>query len=142
VSVHADQPLVIGAFQRDEIGWPQMVADVEAAVRALPPDVERDAVVVTGDYWSYSAVQHFAPGLRSYSFSRGAAFFGVPPEDSGAVILVGDPTALAPAFDRVTRVGMLDNDVRVNNLAQGTPIFLLEGRTRPWAQLWAEVRHL
>jgi hypothetical protein len=142
VSAHADQPLQIGNFQRDEIGWPQMVEDVQAAYRALPPDEARDAVVVTGDYWSYSAVQYFAPELRSYSFSRGAAWFGVPPEDSGAVVLVGDPTALAPAFDRVTRVGALDNDVRVNNLAQGTPIFLLEGRNRPWAQLWGEVRHL
>jgi Dolichyl-phosphate-mannose-protein mannosyltransferase len=142
VSAHADQPLMIGNFQLDEIGWPEMVPDVQAAFRALPPDVARDAVVVTGDYWSYSAVQRFAPELRSYSFSRGAAWFGVPPEDSGAVVFVGDPAALAPAFEQVTQVGALDNDVRVNNLAQGTPIFLLEGRNRPWAQLWQEVRHL
>jgi hypothetical protein len=64
----------------------------------------------------------------------------VPPEDSRAVIFVGDPTA--PAFDQVTQVGALDNDVRVNNLAQGNPIFLLDGRKRPWAQLRDEVRHL
>ena len=142
VSAHADKPLMIGNFQLDEIGWPQMVEDVQAAYRALPPDVARDAVVVSGDYWSYSAVQYFAPELRSYSFARGAGWFGVPPEDSGAVVFVGDPTALAPAFDSVRQVGALDNDVRVNNLAQGTPIFLLEGRNRPWAQLWQDVRHL
>jgi hypothetical protein len=80
VSIHADQPLQIGNFQRDEIGWPAMVADVQAAHRALPPDVARDAVVVTGDYWSYSAVQKFAPELRSFSLHRGAAWFGTPPE--------------------------------------------------------------
>jgi hypothetical protein len=142
VSAHADQPLAIGNFQLDEIGWPQMVEDVQAAYQTLPPDVARNAVVVTGDYWSYSAVQYFAPELPSYSFARGAAWFGVPPEDSGAVILVGDPTAPAPAFDQVTQVGALDNDVRVNNLSQGNPIFLLEGRNRPWAELWSEVRHL
>ncbi|MHA6626985.1 glycosyltransferase family 39 protein [Pseudonocardia sichuanensis] len=142
VSAHADQPLQIGNFQRDEIGWAQMVPDVQAAFRALPPDVARDAVVVTGDYWSLSAVRHFAPELPSFGFHRGAAWFGTPPEGSGAVVFVGDPAALAPAFGRVTQVGVLDNDQRVANLAQGTPIFLLEGRRVPWAQLWESVRHL
>jgi hypothetical protein len=142
VSAHADQPLQIGNFQRDEIGWPEMVPDVQDAFRALPPALARDAVVVTGDYWSLSALQHFAPELPSYGFHRGAAWFGTPPEDSGAVVLVGDPTALAPAFARVTQVGVLDNDQRVANLAQGTPIFLLEGRQVPWSQLWESVRHL
>jgi hypothetical protein len=142
VSAHADQPLQIGNFQRDEIGWAEMVPDVRAAFRALPPALARDAVVVTGDYWSLSAVQHFAPEVPSYGFHRGAAWFGTPPEGSGAVVFVGDPTALAPAFARVTPVGVLDNDVRVANLAQGTPIFLLEGRRVPWAQLWESVRHL
>ncbi len=142
VAAHADQPLMIGNFQLDEIGWANTVPDIEAAVAALPPDVARTAVVVTGDYWTVSAVQHFAPQLPAYSYHRGAAWFGTPPEDSGAVVFVGDPTELAPAFASVRQVGALDNDVRVNNLTQGSPIFLLEGRTVPWAQLWARVRHL
>jgi hypothetical protein len=142
VSAHADQPLQIGNFQRDEIGWPAMVADVHAAYRALPPELARDAVVVTGDYWTYSAVQVFAPELPSFSFARGAAWFGVPPEDSGAVVLVGDPAPIAGAFRSVTRIGELDNDERVANLVQGTPIHLLEGRQVPWEQLWASARHL
>ncbi len=53
----------------------------------------------------------------------------------------GDPTALASAFGHVTPVGAVDNDVRVNNLTQGTPMFLLEGRHESWAQVWARVRH-
>jgi hypothetical protein len=142
VSFHADQPLQIGNFQRDEIGWPAMVADVQAAHRALPPDVARDAVVVTGDYWSYSAVQKFAPELPSYSFHRGAAWFGTPPEESGAVVFVGDPAAIIGAFGTGTWIGQLDNDERVANLAQGTPIYLLEGRRVPWTQLWESARRL
>ena len=116
--------------------------DIEAAYRALPPDVARRAVVVTGDYWTVSAVQYFDPELPAYSPSRGAAWFGTPPEDSGAVIYVGDPTALVPYFDKVTKVGALDNDQNVNNLTQGSPIFLMEGRHQPWTQIWASVRHL
>jgi hypothetical protein len=142
VSWLADRPVQIGNFQLDEIGWPQEVADVQAAYDALPPDVARNAVVVTGDYWTVSAVQEYAPDLRSYSFARGAAWFATPPEDSGAVVFVGDPSALAPYFGSVTQVGTLDNDQRINNLTQGTPIFLLPGRTAPWSQIWAAVRHL
>ena len=142
VSAHADQPLQIGDFQRDEIGWPAMVADVQAAYRALPPGVARDAVVITGDYWTYSAVQQFAPELPSFSFSRGAAWFGTPPEDSGTVVFVGDPSPIVSGFRSGTWVGQLDNDERVANLAQGTPIYVLEGRRSPWAQLWASARHL
>jgi hypothetical protein len=142
VSFHADQPLQIGNFQRDEIGWPAVVADVQAAHRALPPDVAPDAVVVTGDYWTYSAIQKFAPELRSFSFSRGAAWFGVPPEDSDAVVFVGDPSAIASGFGQVERIGALDNDERVANLVQGTPIHLLTERRLAWAQLWESARHL
>ncbi|OLT09263.1 hypothetical protein BJF78_31055 [Pseudonocardia sp. CNS-139] len=142
VSAHADQPLQIGNFQRDEIGWPAMAADVAAAYADLPPDVARNAVVVTGDYWSYSAVQYFEPQLPSYSFARGAAWFGVPPEDSDAVIFVGDESEVPAGFGSVTRVGALDNDERVNNLAQGRPILLLQDRQRPWSELWAQARHL
>jgi hypothetical protein len=142
VSAHADQPLQIGNFQRDEIGWPAMVADVQPAYRALPPDVARDAVVVTGDYWSYSAVEKLAPELPSFSFSRGAAWFGTPPEESGAVVFVGDPATIASAFRTATWVGRLDNDERVANFAQGTPIYLMEGRRVPWDRLWESARHL
>jgi dolichyl-phosphate-mannose-protein mannosyltransferase len=142
VSWLADRPVQIGDFQLDEIGWPEEVADVQTAYAALPPDVARDAVVVTGDYWTVSAVQRYAPQLRSYGFHRGAAWFGTPPEDSGAVLFVGDPTPLAPYFPTITQVGALDDDQRVNNLTQGSPIFLLQGRTAPWSQIWPAVRHL
>ncbi|WP_214406877.1 glycosyltransferase family 39 protein [Pseudonocardia lacus] len=142
VSWHADQPLQIGNFQLDEIGWENTVPDVVAAFDALPDDVARNAVVVTGDYWSVSAAQRYAPQLPSYSYHRGAAWFGTPPEDSGSVLFLGDPTALAPYFTSVTMVGAVDNDLRVTNLTQGGPILLLEGRTAPWSQIWPAVRHL
>jgi hypothetical protein len=99
-------------------------------------------VVVTGDYWTLSAAQEYLPDLRSYSFHRGAAYFDTPPEDSGAVVFVGDPTPLAPYFPTITPVGRLDNDQRINNLTQGMPIFLLQGRTAPWSRIWPAVRHL
>ena len=142
VSWLADQPLQIGNFQLDEIGWENTVPDIVAAYEALPADVERNAVVITGGYWGVAAVERYAPRLPAYSPHRGAAWFGTPPEDSGAVVFVGDPTPLLPYFDSVTQVGALDNDLRIANLTQGNPIFVLMGRTAPWSQIWPAVRHL
>lgn len=142
IATKADRPVQVGNFQLDEIGWPAQVASVEAAFRSLPPDVQRGAVVVTDDYWAVSALQRFAPELRSYSPHRGAAWFATPPDDSGAVVWVGDPALVAKAFGSVRQIGKVDNGVNVNNLAQGTPIYLLQGRTQPWSQLWPTIRHL
>lgn len=143
VSSFADRPMQFGDWLRDEIGWPKMMDDVAAAYRALPPDVAATAVVVTGDYWTYSGVQHYAPHLRSYSAHRGAAWFGTPPEDLGAVIYVGPvPPALRAAFGSAQQVGRLDNGLRVNNLVQGAPIWLLQDRTRPWSEIWPQIRYL
>ena len=96
---------------------------------------------MTGDYWTYSGVQHFAPRLRSYSPARGPAWFGTPPEDSGAVLYVGDvPEALRAAFGSAQPVGRLDNGLRVNNLVQGAPIWLRQDRTQPWSEIWPRIR--
>jgi hypothetical protein len=84
----------------------------------------------------------YAPELRTFSFSRGAAWFGTPPEESGTVVFVGDPSAIVSAFTTVTRAGELDNDEGVANLAQGTPVHVLDGRRLPWAQLWEAARNL
>jgi hypothetical protein len=134
IATHADKPLAIGNFQRDEIGWPEMVEDVE---RVAPPG----AVVVADSYWASSAVDVLTD-LPSYGYSRGPGYWGPPPEANVPVVFVGDPTAIAPYFTDVERVGALDNDRRVNNLSQGTLIFLLDGRTAPWADIWADIRRL
>ncbi|WP_312858248.1 glycosyltransferase family 39 protein [Pseudonocardia pini] len=134
IASHADRPLAVGNFQRDEIGWPEMVADVE---RVAPPG----AIVVGESYWSSSAVEVLSE-LPAYGYSRGPAYWGPPPEADTPVVFVGDPAEIGRYFGEVRQVGVLDNDRRVANLSQGTPILLLEGRNAPWAEIWAEIRRL
>ncbi len=55
ISAQADQPLQIGNFQLDEIGWPATVADVEDANRALPPP--------SGERSSAGVMIGFRPGV-------------------------------------------------------------------------------
>lgn len=137
-SSYAGQPANTIDFLRDEIGWEQTVPDVVAAWRAAPAG----SVVVTGDYWTVSAVQHFAPGVPAYSPNRGAAWFATPPEDARSVVFVGDPRPLVAYFGSVRQVGRLDNDQDVDNNTQGVPIFVLEGRTQPWSVIWPRVRNV
>lgn len=144
IESHAGKPLVIGNFQLDEFGWPQLADDVATAYRALPPQTADDAVLLTGDYWTASALDHYGPerGLPDvYSPHRGFAWFGVPPEDATAAVLVmSDPAPLRELFTDIRQVGVVDNDHDINNLVQGTPIWVAEGRRVPWEQIWADVR--
>lgn len=144
IASHAGQPANAGNYLLDEIGWPAMVGDIAAAYRALPPPTTQNAVVITDTYWTMSAVAHYAPGLPVYSYDRGAAWFGTPPDSTQTVLFVGDtdPAALATEFGRVTRVGTLDDGVNVNNATQATPIYLLEDPREPVPWLWASARHL
>lgn len=145
IEAQAGKPLEIGNFQRDEFGWPAYVDDVAAAYRALPPEQAARTAVLGGSYWSAAALDFYGPerGLpRAYGAHRGYAWFGVPGDDATSVLIMGEPGALGAGFATARQVGVADNDAAVNNLSQGTPIWLLEGRTQDWPELWARVRSL
>ena len=146
IESHAGKPLMVGNFQLDEFGWPQYVDDVAAAYHALPPETAAHTVLLSSSYWGGAALEFYGPerGLpAAYSANRGYAWFGVPPEEAtAAVLLSSDPGPWRGLFDEVRQVGVADNDADVNNLVQGTPIWVLEGRTVPWEQVWAETRSL
>lgn len=139
------QPMAVGFLQNDEVGWPQYVDDVAAAYRALPPEVRARTGVVGGSYWAGAALDVLGPdrGLpAAHSPHRGFGWFGHPGEDVDAVLVLGDPGALVDGFATARQVGVVDNDLDVANLHQGAPIWLLEGRTVPWPELWERARTL
>jgi hypothetical protein len=43
-------------------------------------------------------------------------------------------------FTSVRPAGRLDNDLHLNNDEQGVGVWIADGPTRPWAELWPEVR--
>ncbi|WP_182877342.1 ArnT family glycosyltransferase [Microbispora sp. H10670] len=130
----------------ESVGWPELADAVAGAYRALPPEVRRRTVVVTGHYWSASAIERYGParGLpHGYSPHRGFWYFGPPPDDATVTLYVGDPPArLRDSFTRVRRVAAVDNGLNVRNTFQGAPIWLCEEQRERWSALWGRLRVL
>lgn len=144
ISAYAGQPYDPMNMELEEFGWPQVAASVAAVYHALPEERQADTTIVTETYWQAAAIEKFEPDLpESHSGSRGYWYFGVPPEDASSTLFVGGTRErLEQYFDRVKRVGTVDNGHEVNNGSQGAPIWLCEGRIAPWDELWFTFRHM
>ncbi|CAM5309756.1 hypothetical protein SALBM311S_03999 [Streptomyces alboniger] len=78
----------------------------------------------------------------AYSGHRGYAYFGAPPERSGAVVYVGsDVDRLRPYFSRVSKAATVAGGPGESYL-DGVPVWTLDGRTTPWSRIWPGYRHL
>jgi Dolichyl-phosphate-mannose-protein mannosyltransferase len=139
----------IGALNEDAmetIGWPSFVDQV-AAVHQTVPDAQRAATVIfTADYGEAGAIDRYGAtrGLgRAYSGHNSYADFGEPPGQQGPVLVVGyddldvDDTWFM-GCRLVARVHAIDH---IDNEVNGEPLWLCEGPSKPWAALWAELRH-
>ncbi|RZQ60168.1 ArnT family glycosyltransferase [Amycolatopsis suaedae] len=146
MSVHAGLPRQVIAFQRDEIGWPQLADDVAAVYHALPPETREHTALMSQGYWAASALDFYGPerGLpRAYSPHRGYWYFGRPGDGVDSVVYVGeDVERLREHFTSVRRVGTVDNGLNINNALQGKPILFAEGLREPWSQTWPELRRM
>lgn len=129
----------------ETLRWPQFVDAVEKAHLSLPAGERRRAVVVTQYYEQAGAVDFFGAGRDlppAYSGHRGYAYFGAPPEASGAVVYVGsDVDRLRPYFSRVNRAATVAGGPGESYL-DGVPVWILDGRTTPWSRIWPGYRHL
>ncbi|GAB2898647.1 glycosyltransferase family 39 protein [Streptomyces deserti] len=129
----------------ETLRWPEFVDAVEKAYTSLPAGERERAVVVTQYYEQAGAVDFFGPdrGLpHAYSGHRGYGYFGAPPDSSGAVVYVGSDVArLERYFTRVTRAATVAGGTGESHL-DGTPVWILDGRTTPWSRIWPDYRHL
>lgn len=147
ISAYADEPYSPMNMELEEFGWPQMARNVAEAYDSLPPATRADTTIVTETYWQASAIEQFEPRLpQPYSGGRGFWYFGAPEQSSGGVgytLFVGaDRDKLLEYFASVRRIASIDNGHRVNNLNQGAPIWLCEGRRGTWQELWPAFRHM
>ncbi|RZQ59760.1 ArnT family glycosyltransferase [Amycolatopsis suaedae] len=123
-------PFVLGsAMAGGELPQQELGRMVAATWAALPG---RDRTAVFAEIYPFAAavdVYGRDQGVaRAYSGHRGYWFFGAPPESADAVLFVGfDPALLRPYFAGQTPV------------AEGL-MWLYEGRRRPWAEIWPQLR--
>jgi hypothetical protein len=128
---------------RDQIGWPQYVAQVRTAYRTVPPVRRPATVVLAENYGEAGAVARYGSGLPPvYSGHNALYFLARPPASATAVVAIGfDPSFLSAQFSACRRAGTLDNGLGVDNEEQGRAIEVCSGPRRPWPQLWPSFRH-
>lgn len=131
----------------EQVGWPQFTATVAAGWRQIPADDRRTAVIFTGNYGEAGAVDRYGPALglpAAYSGHNGFADWGPPPDRPGPVLVVGyslGQPLLAASFHDCHQVATVDNHLAVDNQERGTPVVLCAATSRPWSQLWPQLRH-
>ncbi|MCR6486663.1 glycosyltransferase family 39 protein [Amycolatopsis sp. OK19-0408] len=130
------------AYAAEEIGWPDLTADVAALYRTAPAGT----AVITGGYWQAGALDRYGPehGLpEAYSPSRGFWYFGRPADNVDNVLFVGyDPSKLAKHFGSAHIVGQVGNRLGVRNASAHMPVWQLSGRTASWAEIWPGLKDM
>ncbi|MGW4410597.1 glycosyltransferase family 39 protein [Nonomuraea sp. NPDC004702] len=130
----------INEVARESVGWPRFAAAVGGVLRALPPDEQARAVVVTGNYGEYGALGR-AGLTRVYSGHNQLWAYGPPPDDATVAILVNAGGRARALFGSCEQKARVDNGVDVDNEEQGMPVWLCRDPLRPWSATWPMWRH-
>jgi 4-amino-4-deoxy-L-arabinose transferase-like glycosyltransferase len=129
----------------EQIGWPQLVAQVQQVVAALPAKERAHAVILTNNYGEAAALELLGKGLPPvYSGHNGFWYWGPPPADRTVVVHVGDWTAAdwSPYFVGCRTVAHIDSGLGVDNQEQGQTISVCRGLRGPWTAIWPKLRQL
>jgi hypothetical protein len=145
LSALGDTPVPdINLLAADSVGWQTYVDQVEAAYDALPPAERERTVVVTSNYGEAGAVAVLGEGLPDvYSGHNALGDLDPPPDSATSVVFVGGQVvAVRSAFASCEVVDRLDNGVDIANEEQDQPISTCRDRSRPWDEIWDDLRHL
>jgi hypothetical protein len=129
----------------EEVGWPELARTVSRVWQQIPPSDRDQAVIFTTSYSNAGAVDVYGAALglpRAFSGHTGYAQWG-PPAGTGPVVLVGfeSPAVVSAVFRNCRQTSVVDNGVGLSNNAQGQPVLLCAGTTRPWPELWPALIH-
>ena len=129
----------------EQIGWPQLAAQVQQVVAALPAGQRAHAVILTNNYGEAAALELLGKGLPPvYSGHNGFWYWGPPPAGRTVVVHVGDWTAAdwSPYFAGCRTVAHIDNGLGIDNQEQGQAISVCSGLREPWTAIWPRLRQL
>ena len=129
-----------------EFGWSQLISATADAYRALPPQQQRSAVIVTDRYIQASALDYGRSdaGLPAvFSPKRGFGYFGAPPDTAQTVLWVGgNASTLRPWFTSVTPVAKSGVPLGMPGITRDITIWKCTGTTQPWSAMWPRLRNL
>jgi hypothetical protein len=137
----------IDAEQGEQIGWPELTSAVAAQWSTIPAGQRDRSVIFTENYGEDGAIARYGPrhGLpHPYSGHMSNADWGPPPNAAdGPVIVVhqsGDQN-LGRFFTGCRQTSRVNTGRDVDNQEQGADIALCSGTTKPWSEIWPDLRH-
>src|SRR5579864_5008346 len=126
----------------DQFGWPEMVSEVAAIYKSLPPDERDKTGIWAGNYGEAGAINEFGPryGLpRTWSRHQNHWYWGPPPQAFKNLIVVQwslddvrDNCASFQAFEHYQRFGMDEENI---------PMYLCRGVTFDIQKIWWHSHH-
>jgi 4-amino-4-deoxy-L-arabinose transferase-like glycosyltransferase len=126
----------------EELGWPELAAEVTGAAEDLSPLQRQSTVVLAGNYGEAGALGRFGGDAVPPVVSAHVSWrWWIDDDelDARTVLVVGYPRSwLAPRCDDVTRVGTVTNDAGVPNEEAGGPVFRCD-LPGTLADVWPEV---
>jgi len=147
------EKLDIGAplpsFFADQFGWPELVASVAAARDTLAPEQRARVAVLVQDYGIASAIDLYGPGFGlapASSAHNTYWYWGPPPDDATAVLLVGpldhDQEVARRLCRKVERVGETPASEWNMPYERRRPIFACTELVAPFSSAWAKLRYM
>ncbi|HEX8149899.1 MAG TPA: glycosyltransferase family 39 protein [Pyrinomonadaceae bacterium] len=139
------QALSINADLREEVGWPELVAEVARVWDTIPEAERARAAVYCSNYGEAGAVNLYGPrhglpqaisGINSF-WARG---YGDPPPET-VIVVGGRREQLEQRFESVTLAGRVPNPLGVANEESRRPdVYLCRRPRESWAELWPKLR--
>lgn len=130
---------------KEEVGWPEMTAEVARIWSSLPPDQRARTAIFCANYGEAGAIDLYGPryglppaisGVNSF-WARG---FGDPPPQT-VIVLGVHREQLASRCQSVTLAGKIPNAHHLDNEESEHPdIFVCRGLGVPWPVFWKSIR--
>jgi hypothetical protein len=128
----------------ETIGWSRQVALIAREYHALPAAQREHTTILTANYGEAGAIARYGAGYglpTAYSGQNSFWLWGPPPATATSALAIGlDPVLLHQEFRQVRQVATFRNGLGVDDDEQGTPVYLVSGLRKPWAQTWPAFR--
>ncbi len=142
-------PSMVGGFDPtgelgETIGWPELVAEVEAAIESVPHAQHRDIAIFTSSYGQAGAIDVLGGprGLPAAVSGHNNYWLWGPPDGHGPIIALGPVVEwLRPICDDFVVVGTIENPWGVGNEEFGNPVSLCLEPTGRLSDIWETLRH-
>ena len=141
------KPFNMNGDFREELGWPDLAAEVARIYRTLPADQQAQSGILAGNYGEAGALDMYGPQYalpRAVSGTNSYWLRGYPDPPPQTLIVLGLNRRYADQlFQSCEVVGHNTNRYGIKNeeSADHPDIFLCHDLRQPWPDFWSNFRH-